>query len=165
MTIKRIAKLSLLVVVALVTTVSSLRSPAAAAESGLVLVVAKSSPIDGVTKAELNRIFSGDTMKLDGQPVVPFAFAAGLPERKAFDQAVLGMTAEEASKYWIDRRIRGQGNPPKSAPSAEVMTKVVATFPSAMGYVPVSALTPALKPVAIDGKAYTDRAYLLARTP
>jgi hypothetical protein len=136
-------------------------STADAAESGLVLVVGAASPITNVTKAELNRIFSGDAMKIDGQPVVPFALAPSLPERHAFDQAVLGMSPEEVSKYWIDRRIRGQGNPPKSAPSPEVMTKVVASFPGALGYLPASALTPAVKPVAIDGKGYTDRGYLL----
>ena len=43
------------------------------------------------------------------------------------------------------------------------MAKVVASFPSAMGYLPASALTSGLKPVTIDGKAYTDRGYLLAR--
>jgi hypothetical protein len=138
-------------------------APALAGEGGLVLVVGKSSPIDNVTRAELNRIFSGDSVKIDGQPVVPFALAPNLPERHAFDQVVLGLSPDEVSKYWIDRRIRGQGNPPKSAPSPEIMAKVVAGFPAAMGYVPASALTPALKPVAIDGKAHTDRGYLLAR--
>jgi hypothetical protein len=72
------------------------------------------------------------------------------------------MGPDEVKKYWIDRRIRGQGNPPKSAPSVDVMVKIVANFPAAIGYVPVAALTPALKPVAIDGKVYTDRRYLLA---
>jgi len=138
-------------------------SPALAAEGGLVLVVGKSSPIGNVSKAELNRIFSGDPVKIDGEPVVPIALATNRPERQAFDQIVLGFNPDEASKYWIDRRIRGQGNPPKSAPSPEVMAKVVASFPAAMGYVPASALTPALKPVSIDGKAYTDRSYLLSR--
>jgi hypothetical protein len=136
-------------------------SSAHAAETGLVLVVAKSNPISDVSKAELNRIFSGEAIKIDGQAVVPFALASSLPERKAFDQAVLGMGPEEVSKYWIDRRIRGQGNPPKAAPSADAMAKVVASFPSAMGYVPASALTPALKPVSIDGKPYTNAGYLL----
>jgi hypothetical protein len=138
-------------------------APADAAEGGLVLVVAKSSPIAGVTKAELNRIFSGDSIRLEGQSVVPFALAAGLPERHAFDQIVLGLGPDEVNKYWIDRRIRGQGNPPKSAPSPEVMAKVVSGFAGAMGYVPVSALTSGLKPVTIDGKAFTDRGYLLAQ--
>lgn len=137
--------------------------PKAAERSGLVLVVATGNPIGNVTRAELNRIFSGDTIKIDGQPVVPFALAPNTPERRAFDQVVLGMTPDEVTKYWIDRRIRGQGNPPKSAPSPEVMAKVVAGFPVAIGYVPVAALTPALKPVAIDGKPYTDRGYLLAQ--
>jgi ABC-type phosphate transport system substrate-binding protein len=136
-------------------------APAHAAEGGLVLVVGKGSPITNLSKADLNHIFAGDLNKVDGQPVVAFAMAPNSPERRAFDQAVLGMTPEEVSKYWIDRRIRGQGNPPKSAPSAEVMVKVVSSYPAAIGYVPVSALTPALKPVTIDGKPYTDRAYLL----
>jgi hypothetical protein len=137
-------------------------SSALAADGGLVLVVGKSSPISNVSKAELNRIFSGDSVKIDGEPVVPIALATSRPERAAFDQAVLGLSPDEASKYWIDRRIRGQGNPPKSAPTPEVMAKVVGSFPSAMGYLPASALTAGLKPVTIDGKAYTDRGYLLA---
>jgi hypothetical protein len=163
MSIERRSLLSLCLLSAFAAVGPSGPAPANAAETGLVLVVAKGNPIGGVTRAELNRIFSGDSVKIDGQPVVPFALAANLPERHAFDEAVLGLNPEEVSKYWIDRRIRGQGNPPKSAPSPEVMAKVVASFPAAMGYVPAAALTPALKPLAIDGKAYTDRGYLLAR--
>jgi hypothetical protein len=136
---------------------------ASAGERGLVLVVAKANPISNVTRAELTRIFSGDSIRIDGQPVVPFALAPNVPERHAFDQVVLGMSPEEVNKYWIDRRIRGQGNPPKSAPSPEVLAKVVASYPAAMGYVPAGALTPALKPVAIDGRTHQDRAYLLAQ--
>jgi ABC-type phosphate transport system substrate-binding protein len=138
-------------------------SPALAAGGGLVLVVGKSSPISNISKAELGRVFSGEPVKIEGQSVVPFGLAPGLAERQAFDQVVLGMSPEEVSKYWIDRRIRGQGNPPKSAPSSEVMAKVVSSFPSAMGYLPAADLTPALKPIAIDGKAYTDHGYLLAQ--
>jgi ABC-type phosphate transport system substrate-binding protein len=137
--------------------------PARAAEDGLVLVVGKTSPINNVTKAELNRLFSGDPIKIEGQAVVPFALAPSLAERRAFDLVVLGMSAEEVNKFWIDRRIRGQGSPPKSAPSPQVVAKVVANFPGAMGYVPVADLTPALKPVAIDGKTHLDPGYLLAR--
>ncbi len=136
---------------------------ALAAEGGLVLVTAKDSPVNNVTRAELNRLFSGDAIKIDGQPVVPFALAANRPERHAFDQLVLGMGPDEANKYWIDRRIRGQGNPPKTAPTPEVMARVVATFPGAIGYLPAGALTPGLKPVAIDGKSPTEHGYLLAQ--
>lgn len=134
-----------------------------AAEGGLVLVVGKDNPIGSITRAELNRLYSGDAIKIDGQPAVPFALGANRPERHAFDEVVLGMGPDEVNKYWIDRRIRGQGNPPRSAPSPEVMARVVASFPAAIGYLPASALTPALKPVAIDGKSYTDRGYLLGQ--
>ncbi len=138
-------------------------STAVASEGGLVLVVGKESPVGNITRAELNRMFSGDAIRIDGQPVVPFALAPNRPERRAFDQLVLGMSPDEANKYWIDRRIRGQGNPPKSAPSPEVMARVVASFPAAIGYLPAGALTAGLKPVAIDGKSYTDHGYLLAQ--
>jgi hypothetical protein len=138
---------------------------AVAARPRLVLVVAKASPISNVTKAELGHIFSGEPIKIEGVSVVPFALTPASPERQAFDLAVLGMTPDEVNKYWIDHRIRGQGNPPKSAPSPEIVAKVVANFPGAMGYVPVNALTANLKPVLIDGKAYTDAGYLLAAAP
>jgi hypothetical protein len=162
MTIKRLCASSLLL--SIIAAVGPSRpAPALAAADGLVLVVAKGSSVTNVTRADLNRIFSGDAVKIDGEPVVPFALAPSLAERHAFDQVVLGMSPDEVSKYWIDRRIRGQGNPPKSAPSPEVMAKVVASFPAAIGYLPVSALTATVKPVSIDGKAYTDRGYLLAQ--
>jgi ABC-type phosphate transport system substrate-binding protein len=138
-------------------------APVSAASSGLVLVVGKSSPINNITKAELNRLFSADPIKVEGQAVVPFALTPSSADRQAFDLIVLGMGPEEVNKFWIDRRIRGQGNPPKSAPSPEVVAKVVANFPGALGYVPVGSLTPALKPVAIDGKTYLDPGYLLAQ--
>jgi hypothetical protein len=163
MTTKRDLLLAIVLVLELVSLGPAGLPRAVAAEGGLVLVVSKDNPIGSVTRAELLRMFSGDAIKIDGQPVVPFAMAANRPERHAFDQVVLGMSPEEVNKYWIDRRIRGQGNPPKSAPSPDVMARVVASFPAAIGYVPASALTAALKPVAIDGKTYTDRGYLLAQ--
>lgn len=138
-------------------------SSVSASSGGLVLVVGKGSPINNVTKAELNRLFSADPIKIEGQSVVPFALTPSSAERQGFDLVVLGMGPEEVNKFWIDRRIRGQGNPPKSAPSPEVVAKVVANFPGAMGYLPVGSLTPALKPVAIDGKTYLDPGYLLAQ--
>jgi hypothetical protein len=138
-------------------------APVSASSSGLVLVVGKASSISNVTKAELNHLFSADPIKIEGQAVVPFALTPSSAERQVFDLIVLGMGPEEVNKFWIDRRIRGQGNPPKSAPSPEVVAKVVANFPGAMGYLPVTSLTPALKPVAIDGKTYLDPGYLLAQ--
>jgi ABC-type phosphate transport system substrate-binding protein len=160
---KRLRSLLLVVVTGVVVVGPSRPSPARAAGNGLVLVVGKANPISNVTKAELNRLFSADPIKIDGQSVVPFALAPSLAERRAFDQVVLGMSPEEVNKFWIDRRIRGQGNPPKSAPSPEVIAKVVANFPGAMGYVPATSLTSALKPVAIDGKTYLETGYLLAQ--
>ena len=105
-------------------------------------------------------VFSGDSLRIEGQVVVPFSLTPASPERQAFDLAVMGMTPDQVTKFWIDRRIRGQGSPPKSAPSADVLTKVVAKFPGAMGYVPASGLNPLLKAVAIDGKSFDDPAYL-----
>jgi len=141
---------------------SGLGLPAIAAPPGLVLVVGKSSPITNISKADLAHVFSADPIRVQGQAIVPFSLPPASPERQAFDLAVLGMTPDEVNRFWIDRRIRGQGSPPKSAPSPDVVAKVVAKFPGAMGYVPITALGPDLKPVAVDGKAYTDAGYVLS---
>jgi hypothetical protein len=133
----------------------------AAPAGGLVLVVGQSSPITNISKADLAHVFSADPIRVAGNVVVPFSMPPASPERQAFDLAVLGMAPDEVNRFWIDRRIRGQGSPPKSAPSAEVVAKVVAKFPGAIGYVPIAALNPGLRPVAVDGRAYTDAGYLL----
>jgi hypothetical protein len=58
------------------------------------------------------------------------------------------MTPDEVSKYWIDRKIRGDGRPPRSLPSSPAIIAVVAADKGAVGYVPAGVSTGRVKVVA-----------------
>jgi len=99
-----------------------------APKRGIVVVVAKGSKVHSLTRAELKRCFTGEPVVIDGQRLYPFNFPPSSPERAAFDRAVLGMSPEEAGRFWVDRKIRGQSEPPRSLPSAAHVTKIVTKF-------------------------------------
>jgi hypothetical protein len=132
----------------------------------LVVVVAKGSKIKSLTRAELRRCFSGDSLVVDDERLVPFNYAPGTPERLAFDEVVLGMSGEQVGRFWVDRKIRGDSPAPRALPSVVYVTKLVARFPNAISYVPADQLTPDLAVVAIDGVLPTSSQYpIVIRTP
>lgn len=135
--------------------------PRAWASTALALVVGPSTNLESVSRAELKRLFLGETDNIGGAVLVPFNMAASLPDRAIFLEKVLGMTTDQETKYWIDRRIRGQRGAPKSAPSIEVLLKVAAKFPKAITYVPASSVGADVKVLRVDGKLPTDGGYSL----
>lgn len=135
--------------------------PAAAEGQKLVVVVAKGSAVKALSRSELKRIFLGETVSVGGATLVPFNSAPGAPPRVAFDQEILGMSAAEVGRYWVDRKVRGQSGAPRSLPSMAHVLKVVAKFPGAISYVPADQLNAGVQPVAIDGVAHTDAKYPL----
>ncbi|MDX2022819.1 MAG: hypothetical protein SF187_21480 [Deltaproteobacteria bacterium] len=131
------------------------------AAAPLAVIVGTGCKLDSVSKAELKRLFLGETDNISGNVLVPFNMAASLPERSIFLKAVLGMTPDQESKYWIDRRIRGQGGSPKSAPNIDALLKVAAKFPKAITYVPATLTKPDVKVLRVEGKLPTDAGYSL----
>ena len=125
----------------------------------LVVVVAKGSKVTNLSRADLKRAFSGDTIVVNGERLVPFNYPAGTPERIAFDRVILGMSAEQVGRFWVDRKIRGESQAPRSLPSALHVTKIVAKFPSAISYVPADQVTADVVAVAIDGVLPTAAGY------
>jgi hypothetical protein len=125
----------------------------------LVVVVAKGSPVTNISRGDLKRCFTGDTVTGGGKTLVPFNAAPGTPERTGFDKAVLGMSPDEAGKYWIDRKVRGQSAAPRALPTAAHIAKVAAKFPGAIGYLPEDQMTADIQAVSVDGVAYTDTKY------
>ena len=142
--------------------VMMLAHAAAADRKKLVVVVVKGSPLTSISRSDLKHCFLGDSVSGGGKTLVPFNAEAKTAERAGFDRGVLGMSPDEVGRFWVDRRVRGQGGAPRSLPSMLHMMKVVAKFPAAIGYVPADQLTPALQPVKLDGVAYTDPSYGLA---
>jgi hypothetical protein len=145
----------LLVILALVPNTSAGAGPR------LVVVVAKGSPITDISEPDLRHVYLSQTTALAGTKVVPFNFEVKTPERITFDRVVLRMTDDEAGRFWIDCKIRGQRPAPRAVPSAAYMTKLVQTYPGALGYLPENELPANIQPVTINGIGYKDPQYLL----
>jgi hypothetical protein len=128
----------------------------------LVVVVAKGSALTTISRSDLRRCFTGERIAVGDRALVPFNASPSSREREGFDRAVLGMSPDEVGRFWVDRKIRGQGGPPRSLPSPAYIAKVAAKFPGAIGYLPADQLTADVQPVAVDGVPYTDAHYDIA---
>jgi len=123
-------------------------------------VVAKDSAVQQLSLYELKRLYLGDNMNTpDGKKLLALNRGTSTQERVGFDKTVLGMTPEEAARYWIDRRIKGQSGAPKAVDPANVLQKVVARLPGSISYIRQHELTDAVKVVKIDGKMPGDAGY------
>jgi hypothetical protein len=126
----------------------------------LAIVVAKNSPLRQLSIKDLRNLFKGDALTgPDGKRLIPLGRPPGSVERIAFDRAVLGMSPDLATAYWIDRKIRGQSGPPRSMESAELLLRVIAKLEGAVGYVRVNGLTDWVTSVRIEGRAPADADY------
>lgn len=121
----------------------------AAPEVTLDVIVHASSKVERLSGYELEALFTRtQTRWTDGAAVIPFSFPAGSEPRVLFDRVALRLAPEQVGRFWLDRRIRGLGQPPKQVPSASLMLQVVANLPGAIGYLPTTRNHPGVKVVA-----------------
>lgn len=121
----------------------------------LLVIVNAASPVQKLSNYELEALFTRtQTRWNDGTPVYPFSFAAGTPERATFDRVVLRLSPEQVGRFWLDRRIRGLGLPPKQVPTAILMLQIVANLPGAIGYFAGTRVRPGVRVIAriVQGK-------------
>jgi len=139
-----------------------LRSARAQVQSSLAVVVAKISPIQHLSQFELKKLYLGSNISDSaGERIIAFNQAPNSPDRVSFEQRVLGMTPDEVARYWIDRKIRGEGGAPKSVGSAELLQRVVSKLEHSVAYVRADQVRPDVRVVAIDGSVPGDAAYRL----
>lgn len=127
----------------------------ASTEEPLWVIVHAESKVDRVSAYELEALFTRtQTRWKDGSSVYPFSFPTGSAPRDQFDRAVLRLTPEQVGRFWLDRRIRGLGMPPKQVPSPLMMAQIIANLPGAVGYLPVTRNRTGFKVVAriVQGK-------------
>lgn len=132
-------------------------------EDKLAVIVSAQSPLRALTRFQLKQVFLGATiLNPAGESIIPFNHAPNSADRVAFDQTVLGMTPDEVVRYWIERRIRGERGAPRTAPSIDLLQRVIEKLPDSVGYVRVSQLRPGLRVLAVDGRLPSDAAYDIA---
>jgi hypothetical protein len=124
----------------------------AQAASPLVVVVAQTSPIERLSRFELKKLYLGANLQAPGgERVLAFHQMYSAPDRVAFERSVLGMNPEELVRYWIDRKIRGEGGAPHAVGSAELVQRVVSRLNQSIGYVRLDEVGPGVRVIPIDG--------------
>jgi hypothetical protein len=128
----------------------------------LVVVTQKSSPLEGLSLAQLRRLYTSEPVGgPDGAHLIPLNHPIGTPVRVAFDQLVLKMSPDEAGRFWVDRRIRGQRGAPKAIPSLELLCRAVANLKGTITYLRASDVPDNVKVLPVEGKAPDQAGYPL----
>ena len=133
-----------------------LRAQTAPPRRAIMVIVAASSPVNDLSLEALRRIFVGDARELR-----PLNLPPGTPERDEIDFILLGRAPDDVARFWIERKIRGQGGPPRSIPNARLVAKIVARLPGTVGYIAEGRLPDGVKALRIGGLPHTDARYPL----
>ena len=130
--------------------------------SELAVIVHPDNKTDNISLDTLRAIFLKQKKKwADGSSVIVLNFRARSRPRISFDRIVLSLLPDEAAAYWIDRRIRGKGHPPRSLASSRLIQRIVARNPEAVTYVPADEVSGKVKVISVDGRKPGSKGYLL----
>jgi ABC-type phosphate transport system substrate-binding protein len=142
-------------------TPTAAQSKPAKGTSTLVVIVSRNIQLTDITLALLRRTFRGDPTEAKGRRLIPFNYPPDNALRKRFDSLVLGMTREQAGRYWVDRRIRGLGMAPRTVSSQATLRVLVTRLPGAIGYVTADQLNQTVQALRVNGTRHTDPGYPL----
>jgi ABC-type phosphate transport system substrate-binding protein len=133
----------------------------------LVFVVHRSNPLDNLALADLRKIFRGERRKwAHGRNVTVVMRNPGTGERAAVLQTIYGMDENEFARFILHAEFVGDiATPPKQLNSAQGVIRFVFNVPGAIGYVRLSQLDPAVKPLRIDGRSPGDPDYPFVTLP
>lgn len=129
----------------------------------LVVIVSPKTDLTDISLAMLRRAFRGELAGTpSGKRLVPMNCPLKSYERESFDRKVLGLEPDEVARFWINRRIRDEGLPPRTLPSLDMATRVVVSYPGAIAYVRASFANKSVRALKVDGKAYAEPGYLFS---
>jgi ABC-type phosphate transport system substrate-binding protein len=117
---------------------------------GQVAVIAnKTVPVDSVSKTQLLDFYSGDIKEWNNdKPVVVFDLKPRLEIRERFYQ-YLGKSSSRMRSIWLKKVLSGEGDPPKALESEEVILKIVAKTPGAIGFIDKGKVDSSVKVIAM----------------
>jgi hypothetical protein len=127
----------------------------------LVVIASKDCALHDVSVSLLRRVFGGEPTDVGATHLIPFNFNSDDPLRRQFDETVLEMAADEVGRYWVDRRIRGQGMPPRTVPNSHIMKALMAKLPGAIGYVTADQVDASVQVLTVEGKGPKDLGYAM----
>lgn len=129
----------------------------------LAVVVARSSRIEELSRFELKKLYLGANLQAPGgERILALHQLHDAPDRVAFEREVLEMNAEQLARYWIDRKIRGEGGAPRQVASVDLLQRLVSQLTHSVAYVRLDQMGPGLRPLPIDGAMPGAPSYLVA---
>ena len=104
--------------------------------SAQVAVIAhKSVPMDKLEKSKLLDLYTGEIKSWpDDEPVVVLDLKPKSEVKKTFYK-FLGKSSSRMKSIWLRSMLSGEGDPPESLQSEELLLKKVASTPGAIGFV------------------------------
>jgi ABC-type phosphate transport system substrate-binding protein len=106
------------------------------ATADIVVVVSAKSPVGALSKAQVEDIFLGKTIRFpDGALAVAIDQPEGSAIRNEFYDKVVGKTAAQIKAYWSKIIFTGRGQPPPSVSNTVEMMKRISANPAAIGYI------------------------------
>ena len=111
----------------------------AASAGDKVVVIVNEANAQKVTAADLKNMYNDIVIHWsNNQPINLYDIPVSAEAREVFSKKVLGVSPEEAAREWANRKITNTAkNPPKTA-KEELVPKLVAKDPNAIGYVSAS---------------------------
>jgi ABC-type phosphate transport system substrate-binding protein len=112
----------------------------------VAVIVHAANAVESIDKTDLVRIFTGrisrwDKGKLDGDKMSVVDLSPTDAARKHFSKKALGKSPKEIKTYWLRQKLMGQGlRKPKVKEGAAAVIEHVSGIPTAIGYIPISAL-------------------------
>jgi hypothetical protein len=127
----------------------------------LAIVVNESSLVDGVSSAELTKIFRMErTRSPGGFRYVVAVRNADSPEGSAALKDIYHMTDPEYEKFFLQATFTGNVQAaPKALTSAASVREFIASSPGAISYVRASESDASVKILKVDGKSPGDPGY------
>jgi ABC-type phosphate transport system substrate-binding protein len=116
----------------------------------VVLVVGKDSPIDSLSRREVNDIFLGTTTRL---PKVGKVIPLDRSEdrlRADFYQDYTGKDLPQVKAHWAKYIFTGRGYPPKTVSSIDELKEMLKRNPNAIGYVTPDKVDNSMKALAVQ---------------
>ena len=148
---------------ALMVLIGSVNARAQDKAGQLAIIVGKSSSLDSITTAEMQKYFKAEKTKLpDGTKIVIVMHDVGLPEREAALANIYKMSEAEYNDYFVGQTFTGAvAAAPKAFSSAAAVKQYVAATPGAIGYLRASDADDTVKVLKVDGKAPGEADYKL----
>lgn len=108
----------------------------ALAQSGVVVIVNKSTPIEKLDPSQATQIFLKQVQTWsDGTVIQPVDLTSDSSMRADFYSKVTGRSIAQVRSYWARQAFTGQGFPPRELATVEDVKKFVGATPGAIGYV------------------------------